>query len=313
MAVDESGTFIAMLADDIPVEAVDRDAARAQIVRNLRRLAGIVILVLVVPMTVVVANVHPAQQQGDLWNYLAAGERLNAGHPLYALSPGDRPVDLHPPYWSVPLLSPPFIAVVWRPLALFGEGAMIGWWLGGVIATAVYVAWLLRRLDGPLSIIALVALSPPLALGAVSGNAIAYLVPLLAFRHPVTVAIGAAVRLTPILLARSIGLRRTVVFGIAIAVVSLLGAGVDNHLAWLQSVPGSAPTPISIAGLTGLPPFAVAAVCALLALRGWRWAVVGMTLATPAVYFYTFGLLSLLFVPSPRGGETVSGPPAVPR
>ena len=29
---------------------------------------------------------------GDSFTYLAAGERLNAGHLLYALSPGDRPV-----------------------------------------------------------------------------------------------------------------------------------------------------------------------------------------------------------------------------
>ena len=35
---------------------------------------------------------------GDAFTYLAAGERLNAGHPLYAVSPGDRPVGLEPPY-----------------------------------------------------------------------------------------------------------------------------------------------------------------------------------------------------------------------
>jgi hypothetical protein len=46
--------------------------------------------------------------------YLAAGERLNAGHQLYALMPGNRPVDIHPPFWTVPLLSPPPIAVLFR-------------------------------------------------------------------------------------------------------------------------------------------------------------------------------------------------------
>src|SRR5438093_1020563 len=70
---------------------------------------------------------HPTRPDGDAWNYLAAGERLNAGHPLYALSPGDRPVTLVPPYWSVPLLAPPPIAVAWRPLAVFGEPAMVAW------------------------------------------------------------------------------------------------------------------------------------------------------------------------------------------
>src|SRR5439155_1700663 len=58
----------------------------------------------------------PAVPGSDAWNYLAAGERLNAGHPLYSISPGDRPIQLLPPYWTVPLLAPPPIAVVWRPL-----------------------------------------------------------------------------------------------------------------------------------------------------------------------------------------------------
>src|SRR6476646_7188903 len=39
----------------------------------------------------------PAVPGSDAWNYLAAAERLNAGHPLYALSPGDRPIQLLPP------------------------------------------------------------------------------------------------------------------------------------------------------------------------------------------------------------------------
>jgi hypothetical protein len=66
---------------------------------------------------------------GDAFTYLAAGERLNDGHPLYALSAGDRPVDLHPPFWTVPLLSPPSIAVVLRPFALLpGDAGAYGWW-----------------------------------------------------------------------------------------------------------------------------------------------------------------------------------------
>src|SRR2546422_8089527 len=49
---------------------------------------------------------------GDSYTYLAAGERLNASHPLYALSPGDRQVAILPPFWTAPLVSPPFIAVL---------------------------------------------------------------------------------------------------------------------------------------------------------------------------------------------------------
>jgi hypothetical protein len=55
---------------------------------------------------------------GDAVVYLAAGERLNAGHLLYALSPGDRIVALKPPYWTVPTLSPPFMGVLFRPLVV---------------------------------------------------------------------------------------------------------------------------------------------------------------------------------------------------
>lgn len=80
----------------------------------------------------------------DAMTYLRAGERLNAGHALYALSPGDRPVPLDPPYWTVPLLSPPLIAVVFRPLAaLPNDAGMYVWWaitLTAVIGTLVWLA-----------------------------------------------------------------------------------------------------------------------------------------------------------------------------
>jgi hypothetical protein len=198
------------------------------------------------------------------------------------------------------LLSPPFIAVLWRPLALLGDTAMVVWWAGGVLATALFVVWLLRRLENPWAIFGLVALSPPLAYGALSGNAIGYLIPMLALRHPAAVAVGAAVRLTPALFAPSVGIRTTIGFGAVLAVVSLVGAGLENHVDWLRAVGSSAPTPNSISGITGLPPLVVALACLILALRGWRSAVVAVTLASPTTYFYTFGLLSLLLVP----GET---------
>ncbi len=266
--------------------------------RGLRLLSALSIFLVVVPLVAAEFEVFPTRPSGDPWAYLAAAERLNAGHPLYAISPGDRPVLLNPPFWSVPLLSPPFIAVVWRPLALFGDAAMLAWWMGAVLATSMYILWLLRQVGSPWAVFALVALSPPLAYGALSGNAIGYIVPLLALRHPAAVAVAAAVRLVPALLAPSIGLRATLGFGAGLAAVSLLGAGLENHLDWLQAVPASAPTPSSISGLTGLPPVMVAAACLILALRGWRWAVVAVTFASPATYFYTFGLLSLLLVPT---------------
>jgi hypothetical protein len=83
---------------------------------------------------------------GDAFTYLAAGERLNAGHMLYALSPGDRPVDLNPPYWTVPLLSPPPIAVLFRAFAaLPPDTGAYAWWALQLVALAVSLVMLGRR------------------------------------------------------------------------------------------------------------------------------------------------------------------------
>jgi hypothetical protein len=112
---------------------------------------------------------NPTAIGTDASNYFAAGQRLNAGHPLYALSPGDREVPLNPPYWSVPLLSPPFLAVVWRPLAALGEAAMVGWWLAGLGTVIVLTAWLILR-GSPIRNALLALLFPALAMAAWSGN-----------------------------------------------------------------------------------------------------------------------------------------------
>ena len=62
--------------------------------------------------------------------YLGAAERLNAGHRLYALSAGDRPIPLNPPFYDSPFVSPPFAAVPFRPLALLPTDVVLGvWWL----------------------------------------------------------------------------------------------------------------------------------------------------------------------------------------
>lgn len=274
--------------------------ARIPATRSLRVVAALAILLVMVPLVASRFEVFPTRQFGDPWNYLAAAERLNAGHPLYSLSPGDRPVEVRLPYWPIALMSPPLIAVIWRPLALFGDTAMLLWWIGGTLATGTFVVWLLSRLDRAWQVFALMAVAPSLVLGALTGNAIGYLIPLLALRHPATAALGAAVRLTPALLAPAVGLRGTIAFGVALGAISLLGAGVQNHIDWLSGVTTPPPTPLSISAITGLPPLAVAIPCAIVALAGWRPAVIAMTLASPVTYFYTFGTLALLLVPPAR-------------
>ena len=261
-------------------------------------LAGLVLVTFLAGQTF---SVNPAAEGGDAWNYLAAGERLNDGHPLYALSAGDRPVPLRPPYWSVPLLSPPLIAVIWRPLALIGEPAMYLWWIGGVVACAALAAWILLR-GNAWQLVGLVVLAPVLALTAISGNAAAYLVPLLAFRHPATVALAAGVKLSPAMLAPATGILRVLKWVVVLGVISLIGAGVENHLDWLNSVPQSAPSPASISGITGIPAVIVFTACAAMSLFGWSAGVVATTFATPVVYFSTLVFLVLVVTPRPPTG-----------
>ena len=223
-----------------------------------------------------------ARPEGDPWNYLAAGERLNAGHPLYTLSAGDRPVILRPPFWSVPLLAPPPIAVLWRPLALLGDSSMFLWGFAGligVLASALYAA---RR--GAYLLLAVVAQS--MALVAISGNASALILPMLIGAWIVRdrpwivgllIAAATAVKLTPVVLIvwliatnrwRAVG--ATLAWALAIGVVSLVGAGLDLWVAWIESVPSSRPSPVALSTLTGLPTVAVAALLCVPILLAWR-------------------------------------------
>jgi hypothetical protein len=252
----------------------------------------------------------------DPWNYLGAGERLNSGHELYALQPGDREISLRPPYWSTPLVAPPPIAVLWRPLALLGEPAMVLWGLGCLLAACGAVLYLMHH--G--AFVGLALLAMPLTLTAISGNFSALLIPMLlvvwACRdRPIVagslIAAGIMVKLTPavfvgwlILTRRWRAAAATVVACLAIGLAALAGAGVDSWADWIRSVPGSAPSPLAISSLTGLPTVVVAglfAVPILTSLRsdvwGFRLAVVAAALATPALYFQAIGVLAAALVP----------------
>ncbi len=80
----------------------------------------------------------------DAMTYLGAGERLNARHGLYTLVPGDRVPTTFVAGNPVPLLSPPSIGVVWRPLAALGDWSVVAWTIvGGAVYTAAmgYVVW----------------------------------------------------------------------------------------------------------------------------------------------------------------------------
>ena len=103
----------------------------------------------------------------DLLTYLAAGERLNVGHPGCMRSAlGDRAVDTAPPYFG-PLLSPPLIAVLFRPIALTG---LTGTWIWTIVAGLAILAAAWYVAGTIAGSIAVIALSFGLGIAAVSGN-----------------------------------------------------------------------------------------------------------------------------------------------
>jgi len=256
---------------------------------------------------------------GDSFTYLAAGERLNAGHSLYALVSGDRPVDLHPPFWTVPFLSPPAMGVLMRPFALLpGDTGAYAWWLVCLVAIAVVVAALARRRPVVTSV-AVIVLAIPLAyeigVGNVNGLLLAAAVACwilvrdgrAAAAGPVA-AVMVAVKLTPLPVAAWVvgaGGRRGLVgllVGLVVAgLVSLLGAGLDAHLTYLDVARTTATTGLSsfspggLVRTLGLPdPVPTLVPTALLvggSLLSWILAARGRPAAgfCVAVVAWTFG------------------------
>ncbi len=291
---------------------------------TLRLVAGLFIPASVILVALAAPAYFNPRGAGDAWTYLAAGERLNAGHALYALSPGDRPVPLSPPYWTVPLVSPPPIAVLWRPLALVGDGAALVWWVAGIVSIALLALWLVWR-GSPWTHVGFILLSPALVLTALSGNAAAFLVPalVLAWRwrddRPVAagaiVAVAVAVKVAPVVLVLWLLVTRRwralggfVAAGLVLFALSVVGAGWSTTWQTLSVLRGVGAAPMSLEHLTGVPSwawFAVgAAAVALLPVRdGWRFALAVATaaLSTPAAYFGSLVLLAAALAPTVRG------------
>jgi hypothetical protein len=279
----------------------------------------------------------PASIGTDASNYYAAGERLNEGHQLYALEAGDRPVanGIYASRWSYPLLSPPPIAVLWRPLAMIpGDISMYLWWCTGILASTAFAAWLILRSSAKVQLMALV-LAPSLSITIWSGNLNALLIPLSAVLWwagsrgksnlaGFIVGLSALVKLMPGMYflwfvfgsdrrsVRSFFL--TVAAGLAL---SALGAGISAHFQYLDvaaqanSVDLSPFSPISMARSIGIgPPFAewvpyaIAAVCAAgawLARKRPEWCFaacsVGVALGTPDLRIETLAWLLVAMVP----------------
>lgn len=284
----------------------------------------------------VVLKVVSGQITDDTYTYIAAGERLNAGHPLYALSPGDRPVQLYPPFWTVPLLSPPFIAVVWRPLAAipWELGAVV--WLGGAWACLILLLSALFRRAGAASVVLAGTLVFSLFYEFGVGNVNPYLYAGLLGTWLLVrdqrygwagglIAVLAALKLTPAIFLVWLvccygrrGLAGAAVGLLLCGLVSIIGAGLSSHLQYLSiamDTNTAGTTALSIAGLAHEigAPASIAARLPVLSLgvgvvglwllrrrpgAGYRLAATTMLVGTPVVYINTFCILLLLLVPN---------------
>jgi hypothetical protein len=254
----------------------------------------------------------------DAWTYQAAGERLNAGHDLYHLGPGDRPV-LMVPGLTAPLLSPPPIAVLWRPIAWLPGGLaawMIACWLA-VLGTTFYLVY---RTGLPGAVVASL-LAPAIGEQLAAGNVAAFFPGLMVLawklrdRPAAGLAVGlmAAAKLTPASLGGwLLGTRRWRAVGAValtvavIAVLSVVGAGTAAFREYLDVARTTTASTSSLSGLSGIPWLSAAALLggSLLAVALGSWsrasfilAVIVSVAGTPALYLS--GLVTLLAILAP--------------
>jgi len=293
------------------VESLRSNEGLLRVIRRL--LTG---LAVVLPAAAVLAYLQrPGIQMSDALTYLAAGERLNAGHPLYHLTPGDRTlVD----WFGVAFASPPFIAVLWRPLAALGAWTMVPWSIACAagVTVAVWFAWRDHPfLTSLLSIALVLPLMYALAVGNVNGllmtgTVIAGLRPRWA---GVLIGVMAAIKIWPILLALPMIRSRRLLLELAAtlavcAAISLVGAGWDNHVAYLDVVRNLGvydTAPGTLLGLWWLP-FAIAAIASVVGLvaRSYRAAIVASTMGNPAFHLGAWAtvLPAIVDYRRPRGG-----------
>jgi hypothetical protein len=331
--VDASGS--ATGAAGGPVGDLRAETGRFGILAD-RRL-GLLVLALVLGLMAAVQYIYFARGiiPGDAFVYLGAGERLNAGHQLYALMPGDRPMEIKPPLWTVPLVSPPPIAVPFRILALVGDAGAYVWWILQLLSLGTALVMLARRVPPLLMATFLFVLLIPTVyeIGVGNLNSMLLLGSILTWRYatrgrePAAGAISgilAVVKLTPAMLVWWLlaGGRRKAVMGAIAAgaigvAVSVLGAGLDSHLEYVRLVASGTAfgvSPLSLGGIAEYlgAPASIARylpwLCIVLGLAGvfvfrrrpalaFGIAIVTMVFGSPAVSINWFVLFYALLSP----------------
>ncbi len=255
----------------------------------------------------------------DAITYLAAGERLNAGHDLYTLGPGDRRVVIVSEISPAALLSPPPIAVLWRPIAAmpFGFAMWIAAVWMAVLGTTFYLVY---RTGLPGALVA-TALAPAIGEQLAAGNVAAFfpLLFTLAWRwrdaavSGAIVGLMASVKLAPGAMGGWLigtrawrSLAAGAIVGLAAIAISIVGAGPSSLMEYLEVARSAGPSPASLSGLTGISWLTPAALVggSLLAIAVGRWpawafivAVIASVLGTPALYLS--GLVTLLATLAP--------------
>jgi hypothetical protein len=297
-------------------------------------------IALVVGMVWVIGNALPVPADVTQWihdsgNYYAAGERLNAGHSLYAYGPGDRHelellFGLPSPY-----LYPPLMGVLFRPVAAilpYGP-VVVSFWLTGLVTFLAFLGWFLIR-GGKRTAIGILVLLVPLIETAWSGNVSTFLMiatigTWFALQRGHDRAAGAFIgfasvlKLTPAFLAwwllvtrRWDGLRAAVVVGLVSLAVGLIGAGVAEHVEYLHvsnvvaragGIQGSI---VGILSALGAPPDALPSVAPIVSIVGllavwalrkreraaWSVAIATGVFASPIFNLTNVTLLLVAFV-----------------
>jgi hypothetical protein len=227
----------------------------------------------------------------DAIGYLAAGERLNAGHALYALGPGDRPVEIHPGLWEHPFLYPPLWGIVWRPLAAIPGG--LGLWMS--VVSVAMLGWLYVTVRDRRNLVLVGLLSAPFAVLLASGNIAGLflvgmaLVPRLSQRNAgLLVGMMGAVKVMPaLLIVWLLATRRYRAAAYAIgtgAVLTLAAYLYDPALTWQyvrEVVPATEPMGFGFAWWLILP----VSLALVIWKRSYAAAVVAVVLGSPAVGF----------------------------
>lgn len=256
--------------------------------------------------------------------YLAAGQRLNEGLPLYA--PASNPTGQAP----VAIFSPPLLAVLFRPIALVPFGLLL-WGISLALAELGGLACILSRV--PAAGLAVFVLAIPIQILLGYGNvdelilaglvAVWFLMP----RHDraagIMLGLLFSLKLTPAtVIWWAVVTRRWTVVAASIAtigvlgLVTMLGSTPDIFLTYAQVTfanYGASAGTLSlgaIAGAFGVPPeigawlprlALVVGLTSVWLLRnhrgGWAMAIATMVLASPVAFPHSPAILVAAFLP----------------